>query len=504
MIVLVLSGSYYGYNKLREENPYFTVVVDCGSTGTRVNVYEWRLTGGGNGDLPNLLHSYPDDSRKSPMWNNGCHYHCLQTEPGLDEFVRNSSGVRASLDPLIHWAEGLVPQNRHRDTPVLVLATAGLRRLPEEDAKRVLEDVENVIKEHSFMWRRDWIRVLSGREEAQYGWIALNYKMGRLISPSRLPTLGLLDLGGSSLQIVMEAGDTRKDGHLLISKIGHIEHQLIAYSLPSFGLNKAFDRTVSMLTQVNSIENEGGSEVRHPCLSSRFVGNYSCSSCSKPYSLLRLVGDPNWEKCKIVAKAAAMNRSFGGWSGPRIDSSCRRDSPTDGKNVLNIHINTYPGVQYHALSGFFAVYNMLNLTAKANLTKIWEKAQDLCSHTWDDLENSSGSQYCFKVLYLAFLLEDALCLGEADIIFGPGDISWTLGASLVGGEHLWRRNRGSSIVITAPQYIEVISSPIVLFIILLVLLFVVYHCQIKLPKPRKRSVVGEPLPSYNYPKHRLH
>lgn len=334
MIVLVLSGSYYGYNKLREENPYFTVVVDCGSTGTRVNVYEWRLTGGGNGDLPNLLHSYPDDSRKSPMWNNGCHYHCLQTEPGLDEFVRNSSGVRASLDPLIHWAEGLVPQNRHRDTPVLVLATAGLRRLPEEDAKRVLEDVENVIKEHSFMWRRDWIRVLSGREEAQYGWIALNYKMGRLISPSRLPTLGLLDLGGSSLQIVMEAGDTRKDGHLLISKIGHIEHQLIAYSLPSFGLNKAFDGTVSMLTQVNSIGNEGGSEVRHPCLSSRFVGNYSCSSCSKPYSLLRLVGDPNWEKCKIVAKAAAMNRSFGGWSGPRIDSSCRRDSPTDDPSLL--------------------------------------------------------------------------------------------------------------------------------------------------------------------------
>jgi len=144
---------------------------------------------------------------------------------------------------------------------------------------------------------------------------------------------------------------------------------------------------------------------------------------------------------------------------------------------------------------------MLNLTTKANLTNIWGKARDLCSATWDDPENAFGSQYCFKVLYLATLLEDGLCLGEADIIFGPGDISWTLGASLVEAEHAWRR---SSTVITAPEYMEIISSPILLFIILTVLLFVVYHCQIKLPKPRKRGVVRESLPSYNYPKHRPH
>uniref|UniRef100_A0A7C9A3G5 Apyrase n=1 Tax=Opuntia streptacantha TaxID=393608 RepID=A0A7C9A3G5_OPUST len=330
-IVLVSAGSFYGYSKMREGKPYFTVVVDCGSTGTRVNVYEWRLTGGGNGDLPSLLHSYPDDPAKSRLRNSGCHYHCMQTEPGLDKFVGNSSGVSASLEPLIRWAEGLVPQDRHVDTPVFVLATAGLRRLPQEDAKRLLEDVENVIKKHSFMWRRSWIRVLNGREEAHYGWIALNYKMRRLNSPSRLPTLGLLDLGGSSLQIAMEASDTRKDNHLLPSRIGSKEHQLMAYSLPSFGLNKAFDRTVSMLTQVNSVGNETGSEVRHPCLSSRFVGNHSCGSCSTPYSLLHLVGDPNWERCKIVAKAAAMNTSFRDWSEPSVDSSCRRNSPTDGE-----------------------------------------------------------------------------------------------------------------------------------------------------------------------------
>ena len=37
---------------------FFTVVVDCGSTGTRVNVYEWALSGDRKRALPILLHSY--------------------------------------------------------------------------------------------------------------------------------------------------------------------------------------------------------------------------------------------------------------------------------------------------------------------------------------------------------------------------------------------------------------------------------------------------------------
>ncbi|GAB4842755.1 hypothetical protein Ancab_012730 [Ancistrocladus abbreviatus] len=225
---------------------YFGVVVDCGSTGTRVNVYEWKVES--NGGLPVSLQTHPDNLTKSSLWRYGCQYHCMQTEPGLDKFVHNSSGVRASLEPLIRWAERFVPSDRHRDTPIFVLATAGLRKLPREDARLVLMDVENVVKEHSFMTRKSWIRVLSGKEEAYYGWVALNYKMGRLRKSSGLPTLGLLDLCGSSLQVVMEIHKSRDDKRLFRSKIGSIQHHLIAYSLPEFGLNEAFDRTVTILS----------------------------------------------------------------------------------------------------------------------------------------------------------------------------------------------------------------------------------------------------------------
>lgn len=51
--------------------------------------------------------------------------------------------------------------------------------------------------------------MLSGKEEAYYGWVALNYKMASFSNHSWSPTLGLLDLGASSLQVVMEIDEGR-------------------------------------------------------------------------------------------------------------------------------------------------------------------------------------------------------------------------------------------------------------------------------------------------------
>lgn len=340
LVVLLISlGGYLmhrqGMTDYLLNTSYFTVALDCGSTGTRVNVYKWMIKHGvTNGELPILLQSYPSNSSDSSVWKGGCQYHCMQTEPGLDKFVSNSSGVRASLEPLILWAEQWVPPERHRDTPIFVLATAGLRRLPIEDARQVLEDVEAIVKEHEFRYVKGWIRVLSGKEEAYYGWVALNYQMGIFGNSSRLPTFGLLDLGGSSLQVVTEIDESREDEHVLRSKIGSVERQILAYSLPAFGLNEAFDRTVVMLGHTRKLRVSAGGrfEVSHPCLSSSFVHNYTghawfgINSTENLISQMRenevsLVGDPNWEKCKGLARAVALNSSSSEWSQLPIDDS---------------------------------------------------------------------------------------------------------------------------------------------------------------------------------------
>ncbi|KAI9087549.1 hypothetical protein K1719_030419 [Acacia pycnantha] len=495
---------------LREANTvfkgsYYTVVVDCGSTGTRVNVHEWTVDSVSTTDLPILLHSYPDNTTRSSLWKSSCQYHCMQTEPGLDKFVNNSSGVKESLEPLIIWAEKLVPRERHKDTPIFVLATAGLRRLTSSDAEQVLEDVEAVVKDHSFMYRKSWIRVLSGREEAYYGWVALNYKIGSFVDYPKSPTLGLLDLGGSSLQIVMEVVDTNDDIDTMRSKLNSIEHQIIAYSLPAFGLNEAFDRTIYMLTNNHSREKTGDSfEIRHPCLRSNFLQNYTCYSCTgyeknhsklqkDELSYLRLVGEPDWGRCKDLAIAAALNLS---------DLSAPH--PTLGSGIYNLTAVAHPTRRFHALSGFFLVHSKLNLNPRANITKVWESGKHLCSALWAGLSSISDNpnyagQFCFRVAYMASLIEYTLHLDEVEMVFGPGDVSWTFGAALVEGKFFLRNNTPSKVqtIISTLKKFAVMSSPTFLFVILLLLLLIVYCCQIKLPMPsRKTSAPGISLPSY--------
>lgn len=198
----------------------------------------------------------------------------------------------------------------------------------------------------SFKYRKDWIRVLSGEEEAYYGWIALNRYMGVFENSSRLSTLGVLDLGGSSLQVATEIKEPEVDDRVFRSKIGSFEHQIIAASLPAFGLNEAFDRTVVMLS--NSQHGLGTFEIKHPCLGYGFTQNYTCHGCFKGNSSMEmrennilsfnLVGEPNWEKCKVLARAAAVNSS----SLKLLDySNCTGLSSNRGQFgyfVINFHI----------------------------------------------------------------------------------------------------------------------------------------------------------------------
>ncbi|CAI8609891.1 unnamed protein product [Vicia faba] len=463
ILILLFLGFYLeSYSWKPNASSYYTVVIDCGSTGTRVNVYEWMLGSVvGNRNLPVLLHSYPDSNAtngNSLLWKTSCQYHCMQTQPGLDKLVNDSLGVRQALTPLIVWAESLVPREMHGDTPIFVLATAGLRRLQREDAFWVLEDVEAVVKDHSFMFDKSWIRVLSGREEAYYGWVALNYKMSSFDDGS---TLGLVDLGGSSLQIVVEIDRaTGDDVNTMRSEFGSVEHRIVAYSLPAFGLNEAFDRTVVMLRNNQSVERTRGiSELRHPCLMSTFGQNYTCSYCSgldaadqnnhsQPQNTLSLTGEPDWEQCREIAIAAAMNLSDSQVSHQAVGSNCQASLFSGiGTDALNLTAVAHPMKRFHALSGFFFVYNKLNLSPRANLTMIWE-----------------------SVLF-------------------PGDVSWTLGAALVEGKFQWLNiaSHKSQTIISSLKNVNVMTSSTCLFAVLLLLLLIVYCTQIKLPMPSRRA-----------------
>lgn len=348
VVSLLLSCTFYTAFKLLEDqysSSYFTVVLDCGSTGTRVTVYQWLSRDVNPGELPVLRKSYPDSSALNEFRKGSCQYHCLQTKPGLDKFIGNVSGVRKSLEPLIKLAKQWVPAEKQKNTPIYVLATAGLRSVGKEDAGRVLDDVEVVLKDQEFYHTRRHIRVLSGKEEAYYGWVALNYKMGRLGNSSMLPTLGLLDLGGSSLQVALEGRKEINSNQGVSLRDTSIRNpdQVLSYSLEAFGLNAAFDRTVVMLSQeVEVTDISDGYKLKHPCLSSSVVQNYTCYDCFKlnlsdqkksnkyaqPISV-HMVGNPNWKDCIRLARAVATtNISISFPYSPSESPNSKVDSPS--------------------------------------------------------------------------------------------------------------------------------------------------------------------------------
>ncbi|KFR02230.1 Ectonucleoside triphosphate diphosphohydrolase 7, partial [Opisthocomus hoazin] len=115
----------------------------------------------------------------------------------------------------------------HKETPLYVLCTAGMRLLPERQQAAILEDlVRNVPLEFDFLFSKSHAEVISGKQEGVYAWIGINFVLGRFDhedeedavvtvalgdqgeSLVRKRTVGILDMGGASLQIAYEVPDS--------------------------------------------------------------------------------------------------------------------------------------------------------------------------------------------------------------------------------------------------------------------------------------------------------
>ncbi|KAK1211436.1 ENTP7 diphosphohydrolase, partial [Pygoscelis papua] len=131
------------------------------------------------------------------------------------------------LRPLLQFAAAHVPAQKHKETPLYTLCTAGMRLLPERRQAAILEDlVRNVPLEFDFLFSKSHAEVISGKQEGVYAWIGINFVLGRFDhedeedavvtvalgdqgeSLIRKRTVGILDMGGASLQIAYEVPDS--------------------------------------------------------------------------------------------------------------------------------------------------------------------------------------------------------------------------------------------------------------------------------------------------------
>ncbi|NXD57672.1 ENTP4 diphosphohydrolase, partial [Corvus moneduloides] len=200
----------------KNPNLNYGIVVDCGSSGSRIFVYCWPRHNGNPHELLDIQQMR--DSNRRPV--------VMKIKPGISEFAGSPDKVSDYISPLLSFAAEHVPRSKHKETPLYILCTAGMRILPESQQKAILEDLLTDIPVHfDFLFSDSHAEVISGKQEGVYAWIGINFVLGRFEhtddedeamvevqipgSERRDPifrkrTVGILDMGGVSTQIAYE------------------------------------------------------------------------------------------------------------------------------------------------------------------------------------------------------------------------------------------------------------------------------------------------------------
>ena len=160
------------------------VVIDAGSSGTRVHVFRFR---------PRLGRT---------AWLSG-QPQVLKLTPGLSSFAvpQHNAQLEAHLAELLAFAQLHVAPADRAASPIVLLATAGLRQLEPDAAEAVLSACRPLLARSGFRFQNDWAHVLAGSDEAAFAWVAANSVHNNLDVYAPASTVGVLELGGVSAQV---------------------------------------------------------------------------------------------------------------------------------------------------------------------------------------------------------------------------------------------------------------------------------------------------------------
>jgi Golgi nucleoside diphosphatase len=116
------------------------------------------------------------------------------------------------LGPLLDFAKTILKEKEDQwhTYPIFLKATGGMRTVPKEERVRLMEVIRDLFLDETFnpfAFKIEQARVISGEEEAIYGWVGVNFAVAKdtLIHGSkgsgeaRDPrlTYGMLEMGGT-------------------------------------------------------------------------------------------------------------------------------------------------------------------------------------------------------------------------------------------------------------------------------------------------------------------
>ncbi|XP_037735646.1 ectonucleoside triphosphate diphosphohydrolase 8 isoform X4 [Chelonia mydas] len=244
-IVLVLSLVRIQNVSLPPNNKY-GMVFDAGSSHTSLFVYQWTS------DKTN------DTGVVSQMLS------CNVQGSGISSYANDPPKAGESLRSCLEDALKVIPDERQREVPVYLGATAGMRLLSMQNksaADQVLNEVAKTIQQYPMNFHG--ARIITGEEEGAYGWITINYlldsftkyspKQRDWIHPQSAKILGALDLGGASTQIsfipIGPITDQTKASKFMLYGFNYT---IYTHSYLCYGQNQALKQLILKITEAFS------------------------------------------------------------------------------------------------------------------------------------------------------------------------------------------------------------------------------------------------------------
>ncbi|GJJ78562.1 golgi apyrase [Entomortierella parvispora] len=434
------------------KNRHFGIVIDAGSSGSRIHIYSWidRAHLQENtpfsdlrGVLPTIEPGVESGAPNSVEWTK-------KTDPGIAEFKDRPEDVGEHLEPLLDHALKIIPESQIANTPIYLLATAGLRLVKDDVREKILANSCQYIKDnYNFALGacKDHIRNISGQEEGIYGWVAINYLMGgfdkggvKMInlsdgseqhdssdsdslppsydnedgddpsSQSHRHTLGFLDMGGASTQIAFEPSPKASEEHandLTAVSLRTLDGESMQYNVfvttfLGYGSNQARRRYVKDYLLPPGLEHEPETVIEDPCLPK----NLELSEThTQPH--VNLKGTGSFLGC-LKRVEALLNK----------DKECY-DIPCLFNGVhtppIDFNINTFIGVSEY----WYSSHDILGLGGAYDYAEFERKSAEFCSTGWEDIKDRPEYEgqtqerlemQCFKSAWLSNVLHEGFGL----------------------------------------------------------------------------------------------
>ena len=306
------------------------------------------------------------------------------------------------LRPLLAHARDQIPPSLHKDTPIFLLATAGMRLLsPKKQAEILLETCRFLHRHSDFKIEGasdvgpcgSSVRIITGEEEGLFGWIAVNYLMDGFsgLSGDRT-TYGFLDMGGASTQIAFEPSlehITKSQAKNLIDVrlrlLGgdEIHHKVFVTTWLGYGTNQARERYVGKTiseseTSPGQPADAYGHYIPDPCLPKDMELTEAPVHTHEPMDphlqrSHRMVGTGSFEQC--VKKTAPLLNT----SEPCPNAPCLMN----GVHVppIDFSVSRFIGVSEY----WYSSEHIFGLGGAYDFVEYERAASEFCSRPWKSI-----------------------------------------------------------------------------------------------------------------------